>query len=48
LFRIFVSHSAPLVRQLCERALWLDLGEVMTDGRAGEVIEACTRPRPVA
>jgi ABC-type polysaccharide/polyol phosphate transport system ATPase subunit len=37
---LFVSHSILLVRQLCERALWLDHGEVMMDGPADEVIKA--------
>ena len=41
---LFVSHSAPLVRSLCERALWLDRGEVTMDGTAAEVIEAYTEP----
>ena len=39
---LFVSHAAPLVRKLCDRALWLDHGEVMMDGLAGEVIDAYT------
>jgi ABC-type polysaccharide/polyol phosphate transport system ATPase subunit len=37
---LFVSHASTSVRQLCERALWLDHGEVMMDGPAGEVIDA--------
>jgi len=37
---LFVSHAANNVRKLCERALWLDHGEVMMDGPAGEVIDA--------
>lgn len=41
---LFVSHSPHLVRTLCERALWLDHGEVMMDGPSAEVIEAYTGP----
>jgi lipopolysaccharide transport system ATP-binding protein len=37
---LFVSHASTSVRKLCERALWLDHGEVMMEGPAGEVIDA--------
>lgn len=37
---LFVSHSGPLVRQLCDRALWLERGRVLRDGSAGEVLDA--------
>jgi len=43
---LFVSHSILLVRQLCERALWLDHGEVMMDGLADEVIKAYSGSAP--
>ena len=43
---LFVSHSISLVRQLCERALWLDHGEVMMDGLADEVIKAYSGSAP--
>ena len=45
---LFVSHASHLVRQLCERALWLDHGEVMMDGAAGAVIEAYGGRAPAA
>jgi ABC-type polysaccharide/polyol phosphate transport system ATPase subunit len=45
---LFVSHSSGLVRQLCERALWLQQGEVMMDGVAAEVIDAYAGPVPTA
>jgi|SRR5579859_642701 len=45
---LFVSHASHLVRQLCERALWLDHGEVMMDGAAGAVIEAYAGRVPAA
>jgi len=39
---LFVSHSTTLVRALCERALWLEQGEVAMEGAAGEVLDAYT------
>ena len=45
---LFVSHSSVLVQQLCERALWLQHGEVMMDGAAAEVIQAYARGTPPA
>lgn len=35
---LFVSHSAGTVIDLCDRALWLDEGELMADGSAREVV----------
>jgi lipopolysaccharide transport system ATP-binding protein len=35
-----VSHSTAMVREMCDRAIWLDHGEMMMAGRIGEVIEA--------
>jgi ABC-type polysaccharide/polyol phosphate transport system ATPase subunit len=37
---LFVSHASDLIRQFCERALWLDHGEVMLTGRTEDVVEA--------
>jgi ABC-type polysaccharide/polyol phosphate transport system ATPase subunit len=37
---LFVSHAPELVRQFCERALWLDRGEVILTGRANDVLDA--------
>ena len=37
---LFVSHSGPMVRELCSRALWLERGEILLDGPAGEVLDA--------
>jgi ABC-type polysaccharide/polyol phosphate transport system ATPase subunit len=34
-----VSHSMPLVRHLCQRALWLDHGELVGDGKVEEILE---------
>jgi teichoic acid transport system ATP-binding protein len=35
-----VSHSARAVQSMCERALWLEKGELVMDGPAEEVLEA--------
>jgi lipopolysaccharide transport system ATP-binding protein len=37
---LFVSHSGPLVRNLCERAIWLERGRVLRDGPAADVLAA--------
>jgi len=34
---LFVSHSSAMLTMLCDRALWLDHGEVMADGDITEV-----------
>ncbi len=35
-----VSHVSPTLRELCDRALWLDHGQLVMDGPIREVIEA--------
>ncbi|BCS87978.1 ABC transporter ATP-binding protein [Pseudodesulfovibrio sediminis] len=37
---VFVSHSVPVVRQLCTRAVWLDQGRVHLSGDVEKVLEA--------
>jgi lipopolysaccharide transport system ATP-binding protein len=37
---IFVSHNASQVERLCERAVWLERGEVMLEGATASVTEA--------
>lgn len=37
---VFVSHGLEQVRQLCDRAIWLEQGRILMDGPAGEVIDA--------
>ena len=34
-----VSHSSAVVRQLCDRAFWLDHGELIADGKAEDVLK---------
>jgi teichoic acid transport system ATP-binding protein len=41
-----VSHSAPTVLSMCERAIWLDHGEMVMDGPTEEVVEAYREARP--
>jgi ABC-type polysaccharide/polyol phosphate transport system ATPase subunit len=35
-----VSHSAATIRAMCDRALWLDQGELIMDGPVDEVVDA--------
>jgi lipopolysaccharide transport system ATP-binding protein len=37
---ILVSHALPTVRQLCQRAVWIDAGRIVMDGPAAEVTQA--------
>ena len=37
---VFVSHDVEAVRNLCERAMFLNNGEVMAIGDAEEVVNA--------
>lgn len=37
---LFVSHSTGAVANLCERALWLDHGNLAMDGEAAQVVAA--------
>ena len=37
---LFVSHSPTLVAEFCDRALWLDHGELVMQGEASEVVGA--------
>ena len=37
---LFVSHDINQVKQLCKRAIWIDLGHLRGDGPAAEVCDA--------
>jgi ABC-type polysaccharide/polyol phosphate transport system ATPase subunit len=37
---IIVSHDEAIVRELCERAVWLDNGRVCMNGRTADVLDA--------
>lgn len=36
---VVVSHSVPIIETFCERAIWLDHGQVVEDGPAREVLD---------
>ena len=37
---VCVSHGIGMVRELCDRAIWLDHGELMMTGTVGDVLDA--------
>ena len=37
---LFVSHSLEQIREMCDRVLWLDHGQVKMIGEAQEVCDA--------
>lgn len=39
---IFVSHSLATVKEMCDRAIWLDHGEIRADGEPAAVVEEYT------
>jgi ABC-type polysaccharide/polyol phosphate transport system ATPase subunit len=43
-----VSHASGMVQELCDRAIWLDRGELMMSGRTRDVIEAYEGHRTAA
>jgi ABC-2 type transport system ATP-binding protein/lipopolysaccharide transport system ATP-binding protein len=43
-----VSHATAMVQDLCDRAIWLDRGELMMSGRIREVIKAYEEHRTTA
>jgi ABC-type polysaccharide/polyol phosphate transport system ATPase subunit len=43
-----VSHASGMVQELCDKAIWLDHGEVMMSGPIAEVMEAYNGRRTVA
>ncbi|GAC67724.1 galactan export ABC transporter ATP-binding subunit Wzt/RfbE [Gordonia soli] len=45
---VFASHSNEFLAQLCDRALWIDHGEVRMDGGIEEVVEAYEGPTAAA
>jgi ABC-type polysaccharide/polyol phosphate transport system ATPase subunit len=41
---LFVSHGGDTVRQLCDRAIWLDHGKMLLAGTPDQVLEAYSGP----
>ena len=37
---LFVSHGGEAIRQLCDRAIWLDHGKMVLEGSPAQVLEA--------
>lgn len=37
---LFVSHSASAIREMCDRAIWIDHGSLMMSGCVDEVLDA--------
>jgi homopolymeric O-antigen transport system ATP-binding protein len=37
---LIVSHAGATVQKLCDRALWLDHGELKMDGKTSDVVAA--------
>jgi ABC-type polysaccharide/polyol phosphate transport system ATPase subunit len=37
---LFVSHAPAMVREMCERAIWIDHGSVVLEGHVNEVLDA--------
>jgi lipopolysaccharide transport system ATP-binding protein len=35
---LFVSHNMQAIAQLCDRAIWIEQGEIARDGRSSEVV----------
>lgn len=45
---VIVSHSASLIHELCDRAVWIDKGETKAEGDADEVLAQYAAQNPVA
>jgi ABC-type polysaccharide/polyol phosphate transport system ATPase subunit len=43
-----VSHAVDMVKQVCDRAIWLDHGELVMDGKIEEVLDAYSGRRVTA
>ena len=39
---VVVSHSPPLIESFCDRAIWLDHGQLVEDGPAKDVLDRYT------
>ena len=45
---LVVSHSGPMLREICSRAIWLDHGNLIQDGEINSVLEMYEQRRPTA
>jgi ABC-type polysaccharide/polyol phosphate transport system ATPase subunit len=39
---VLVAHALPLLREICDRVIWMDQGIMRMDGKPNEVIDAYT------
>ena len=37
---VYVSHSMDAIKKVCDRAIWLEQGEIRAEGETGLVVEA--------
>jgi lipopolysaccharide transport system ATP-binding protein len=37
---VLVSHSVPLVREVCDRLIWIEAGKTKVEGKVSDVLEA--------
>jgi lipopolysaccharide transport system ATP-binding protein len=44
---LIVSHAGKTIQQLCERAIWLDHGKLVMDGRTEDVVAAYSGETPL-
>lgn len=40
---IFISHNAEAIKEICQRAIWLDHGIIIMDGESTQVVDAYTK-----
>jgi lipopolysaccharide transport system ATP-binding protein len=43
-----VSHATGMVQELCDKAIWLDHGEIVMSGAISDVMEAYNGRRAIA
>jgi len=36
---VYVSHNMEAIKKICDRAIWLEQGEIRAEGEAGQVVE---------
>jgi lipopolysaccharide transport system ATP-binding protein len=40
---LFVSHNSAAIKEICERAIWLEHGAVKMDGKVAQVVDTYTK-----
>jgi ABC-type polysaccharide/polyol phosphate transport system ATPase subunit len=36
---VYVSHSMEAIKKICDKAIWLEQGEIRAEGKTGLVVE---------